>query len=116
MKPEDEKHLAKLTDVLAPEAPDEKALDPMTIVALVFERPVQMDRAVVLDREGPKQKPLDLDVTPYGLGVMNKVTPELLLAIVANVIATSPTAAVAVARLRAEIAGWKFQSSDGNIR
>lgn len=108
--------LAKMSDVFAPETVDETRLDPMTIVALVFERPVNLDRSVVLDRPVAKDKPLDLDISAQGIGVINKVTPELLLAIVANVIATSPTAAVAVARLRAEIAGWKFESSDGTIR
>lgn len=108
--------LAKFTDVFAPETPDEKALDPMTIVALVFERPVNLDRSVVLEKPVPTDKPLDLDVTHYGLGLINKVTPELLLAVVANIIATSPTAAAAVARLRLEIAGWKFEDAAGNIR
>lgn len=47
--------------------------------------------------------------------VVNKVTPEQLLAIVASIICSAPTAAVACSRLRQEIAGWQFQYADGKI-
>jgi hypothetical protein len=52
---------------------------------------------------------------PDGKGALiNKVTPEQLLAIVASIIVTSPSAAVACVRLRAEVSGWKFQQTHGS--
>jgi hypothetical protein len=52
---------------------------------------------------------------PNGKGqIVNRVTPEQLLAIVASLIASSPDAQTACTRLRAEVIGWQFQDAKGN--
>lgn len=57
---------------------------------------------------------LALDL-PQGKGALvNRVTPEQLLAIVASLIASSPDAQTACVRLRTEVMGWQFQDSKGN--
>ena len=107
--------LARFADTgLAPDG--DEGLDPREIVARVFEHPFQMDASIVLDVPAPPvgaTKPRNLPIGQHNVAVANKVTPELLLAIVANLLATSPDAAHAIARIRLEVAGWTFETSTG---
>jgi hypothetical protein len=108
--------LATLADAgLVPEGDDAK-VPPMEIIARVFERPFAMDAHVVVATMAPpvgSTKPRNLPIGQYNIAVANKVTPQLLLAVIGNIIATSESAAVAVARIRLEVAGWTFETSTG---
>jgi len=46
-------------------------------------------------------------------GLVNRVTPEQLLAIVASLIASAPDAQTACVRLRAEVVAWRFEDRMG---
>lgn len=101
---------------LAPEGDHALASVPMEIVARVFERPFRLEAHVELTALAPPvgaTKPRNLPIGQYGVAVVGKATPEMLLAIVANIIAQAPTAAAAVHQLRLEISGWTFESSTG---
>ncbi len=52
-------------------------------------------------------------LAPGSVAVVNKVTPEQLLAIVVSLIATSKNASEACVRIRQEVAGWRFESTSG---
>lgn len=98
---------------------EEATIGPMEIVARVFERPIT-DLAKRVDFERRLMPPapnatgkVQIDIRAHRLAVINKVTPEMLLAVVGTLIATSATAAEAVARIRAEVAGWTFETSTG---
>ena len=98
--------------------------DPRAIMAAAIARPLAVHgRSLELD---PSQttamggglivpgRPAEL-VVPAGNGALvNKVTPEQLIAIVASIIACAPTAADACVSLRREVLGWKFQQNEGS--
>lgn len=97
----------------------ESGTDPRAIVAAVFRRPFIVDRTLGPDelalltntiRHSPTGAILDVDLAEVGgLAVVNKVTPEQLLAIVASIIATAPDATQACVRIKQETEGWRFE-------
>lgn len=113
MTTDPERSLAKFSDLVAGNV-EEGSIPPMDIVAFVFMNPlpdmekgVQLDAPVVIPKGKRK---MEMSIAAHGLGVLNKVTPEMLLAIVADIIAKAPTARAAVARLRAEVSMWTFDT------
>lgn len=53
--------------------------------------------------------------TVKGVAVVNRVSPEQLLAIVVSLIATSRNASEACVRIRQEVTGWRFESTSGEV-
>jgi hypothetical protein len=118
--------LARLRDAGLLAAGEEEAkLPPMELIARVFERPIaDLEKRIDFDRVLPEPAPgtsaqlkkkSEIDIRGYRLAIVNKVSPEMLLAIVGTLIATSATAAEAVGRIRAEVMGWRFQREDGTL-
>lgn len=105
--------LAKFSDLVEGNI-EEGKLSPADIVAFVFMHPLpDMEKGVQLDQPVtiPKGKrKMEMSIAAHGLAVINKVTPEMLVAIVADIIAKAPTARAAVARLRAEVSMWTFDT------
>lgn len=94
--------------------------DPRQIVAQVFYDPFSINNTIdetelVPDKVKPKKGGGSIHEYPLppAVSVVVKVTPEQLLGVVAALIATSKTASEAVARIRAEVAGWTFKDSAG---
>jgi hypothetical protein len=103
--------LARLGDVL-PAMPSDATPADVAAWAMMHPDPRLVDRSVELERVVPavvKGGKVQIDVRAHELATINRVTPEMLIAIVANIIATSPTAAEACVRLRVEVSGWKWQ-------
>jgi hypothetical protein len=50
-----------------------------------------------------------------GLTPVQKATPEMLVAVIASIIAHSRNAVEACVRIRAEVAAWVFQTNDGRF-
>lgn len=107
--------VTRLSDVgLAPIA--EEKIDPREIVARVFEHPFKLEAHVEIAAMAPpagSTKGKNIPIGQYGIAVANRCTPEMLLAIVANLIAQSTSAAEAVHAIRVEVSGWTFEDSHG---
>lgn len=108
----------RAVDVITSFAPGS---DPRSIVARVFAQPfvVPGEETQSFDVQAlisaGKRKGTEIEL-PEGVGFVNRVTAEQLLAIVAAIIATSTDATRACQRIRAEVDNWKFQGADGVIR
>lgn len=99
--------------------------DPRAVVmrtfAAPFETDVKLDIATLPAGSVQRKKTaagerVEIDLGAVGgTAIVNKVTPEQLLAVVAAIIATSKDSTTACQRIRAEVAGWKFQAADGSI-
>ena len=98
--------------------------DPRAIMAAALSRPLntrgsslELDPDLAVDHGGGMVIPgrQNALVIPAGNGALvNKVTPEQLIAIVASIICNAANASDACVALRTEVAGWKFQQTDGS--
>jgi hypothetical protein len=110
--------LAALVAALPPSAP-------VAIVARTFREPFETEVHIkpedlppgaVVRKNTSVGERMEIDLGAVGgTAIVNKVTPEQLLAVVASIIATSKDATTACQRIRAEVSGWKFQGADGTI-
>lgn len=111
--------LASIVDVLPADAP-------VAIVARTFRepfetevhiRPEDLPAGAVVRKKTSVGERMEIDLGDVGgAAIVNKVTPEQLLAVVAAIIATSQDATTACQRIRAEVSGWKFEGHDGVVR
>jgi hypothetical protein len=99
---------------------------PTAIVRYILENPFNPDVSIdlaslpvgaVTRKKTSVGERVEVDLADAGGAVvLNKLTPEMLLACVVGIIATSADAATACARIRAEVEGWKFQAADGTVK